>query len=521
MRGILCLAVLCAGCAASEDTVVVEGGPVKGMLADGTRTFLAIPYAAPPVGPLRWKAPQPAPRWDGTLANIDWGHNCAQISSPIVTNYDFDEDCLTVNVFTPRPAPLNAPVMVFFHGGAFIVGGPADPIYDGSLIASQGVIVVTVGYRLGALGYVATPELTAEDPDGAAGEQGFLDQRMALKWVQQNIAAFGGDPKNVTLFGESAGGISVLMHMVSPGSSGLFARALVESGPVLTIPGYAIRWPKVPSVTVQHRTNDAYALGDQLVKGLNCDGQSDVLGCMRGKSSDEVLHAVPQPMFNLRGLAMQPVWWPAIDGVELPDEPYALLQAGSFAHVPLLIGTNRDEGSFFEKLVSIVSTQSDYEGELGAQFGGQAGTVEARYPLSSFPTPGDAATAVFTDSAFTCDTRRVARVISAAGVPVWRYQFMHPAEVPLFPNSGVTHASELAFVFGTASRLADDEHPLSQAFEGYWTRFAATGDPNGAGAPAWPAYDGPSDAYLRIDTAQTAMTGVNTSACDFWDALPL
>lgn len=518
MKRFLFAVLLISGCAASEDTVTVESGPVKAMLNDKTRTFLAIPYAAPPLGDLRWKAPQPPLPWSGTLANIDWGHNCAQKSSPIVTNYDFNEDCLTVNIWTPRPAPKDAPVMVFFHGGAFLVGGIQDPIYDGSALASHGVVVVTVGYRLGALGFVATPALTAEDPAGAAGQQGFLDQRAALKWVQRNIAAFGGDPKNVTIFGESAGGISVIMHMVSPGSAGLFTHAIVESGPTLSRPGLAVRWPAVPSVQTEHPSISAYDLGQQLVKGLGCDGAGDPLVCMRSKSADEVIAAVPLPSFNLRGLMMQPVWWPVIDGVELPDEPYDMLKGGKYTQVPLLIGTNRDEGSFFEKLVTVVSTPADYEGELSAEFGNQASTVEGQYPLSGFPTPGDAATAVFTDHLFTCDARRVARAAVPNG-PVFRYHFEHPAEVPLFPNSGVTHASELAFVFGIQDRLAADEQSLADAFQTYWTNFAKTGDPNGAGVPAWPAYDAATDAYLRLDKTQSGDIGVATNNCNFWDNL--
>jgi para-nitrobenzyl esterase len=518
MNRFLLALLLISGCAGSDDTVTVESGPVKAMVSDTTRTFLAIPYAAPPVGDLRFKAPQPPLKWSGTLANIDWGHNCAQASSPIVTNFDFNEDCLTVNIWTPRPVPKDAPVMVFFHGGAFIVGGIQDPIYDGSALASHGVIVVTVGYRLGPFGFVAHPALAAEDPSGSSGLQGFLDQRAALKWVQRNISAFGGDPKNVTIFGESAGAISVLLHMVSPGSAGLFAHAIVESGPLLSRPGLAVRWPKVPSVQTAHQTTDAYALGGQLVKGLGCDTAGDVLACMRGKSTAEVLAAVPLPSFNLRGLMMQPIWWATLDGVEVPDEPYAMLQRGEFTKVPVLIGTNRDEGSFFEKLVTVVSTPADYQAELDAEFATQASAVETQYPVSAFPTPADAATAVFTDHLFTCDTRRVARAVSDS-VPLYRYHFEHPAEEPLFPHSGVTHASELAFVFGIGERLAEDEHPLAEAFQGYWTRFARTGDPNGGGAPAWPVYDAATDSYLRLDTTQAADTGVATTSCNFWDNL--
>jgi len=519
MKRILPLVLLLFGCSASEDTVTVENGTVKAVLQPGTRAFLAIPYAAPPVGDLRWKPPQPPLKLDGTLANIDWGHNCSQKPSPIVTNYDFSEDCLTVNVWTPRPAPRNAPVMLFIHGGAFIVGGAQDPIYDGARLASQGVVVVTANYRLGMLGFAALPELTAEDPDGAAGQQGFQDQRAAMKWVQRNIAAFGGDPTNVTLFGESAGAISVLMHLTSPRSQGLFVRAIVESGPTLSRPGLAVRWPALPSVHVANPTLDGYALGRQLAKGLGCDTAADVLSCMRAKPVADVVAAVPLPPFNLKGLMMQPIWWPVIDGVELPDEPTALLQRGAFNHVPLLIGTNRDEGTLFEKLATVISTPADYDGEVTAEFGPKAPTVEAKYSLSAFPTPGDAASAVFTDHVFTCDTRRVARAVARAGVPVFRYQFVHVPEVPLFPNSGVTHAAELAFVFGTDNRLAADEHPLSDAFEGYWSRFARTGDPNGGNAPAWPAYDGASDSYLRIDTEPTGDAGVRTALCDFWDGL--
>ena len=466
-----------------------DTGTVVGSLGDKTRSFLGIPYAAPPLGPLRFAPPAAHARWSQPLVAKKLQPTCPQGISPFTSNLDQSEDCLTLNVWTPRPAPKNAPVMVFIHGGAFVVGAGGDLIYQGTALASHGVVVVTLNYRLGALGYLG-------------GNWGIQDQRAALQWVQRNIAAFGGDPANVTLFGESAGGISVLVHMVSPPSAGLFHRAIVESGPLFTAPNHSMYW---------QTQAQAAAHGATFMQNLGC---SD-LDCMRNQPIDPLIQGQGTMGLNLRGFAMTPPWWPFIDGTDVPAAPPSLLQSGNLMKVPVIIGTNRDEGTLFEKVLTPVVTDADYTAEMMAPFAAQTQAVLGRYPSSSFPTPGDAAAAVYGDNVFTCDTRRIARALAAAGVPVWRYHFEHLPEMPLFGGVGVHHAAELAFVFENRF-MAAAELPLAEQIETWWTNFAKTGDPGSD----WPSYDATTDRHLVIDTTPHVAEGVSTELCDFWDALP-
>src|SRR5262249_45968767 len=219
--------------------------------------------------------------------------------------------------------------------------------------------------------------------------------------------------------------------------------------------------------------------------------------------------------FNLRGLAMQRPWWPIVDGAEIPAPPYTLLQQGAFAKVPVIIGTNRDEGTLFEKVLTPVTSDADYQGEVMAAFAAQSQPVLDHYPSSAYPTPGDAASVMFGDDMFTCDTRRVARALAAAGVPVWRYHFEHMPEMPLLANIGVHHAAELAFVFENRF-MAADEATFARKIETWWTSFARAGDPG----RDWAQYDPTADAYMVIDTAPHMAQGLSKDLCDFWDALP-
>jgi para-nitrobenzyl esterase len=349
--------------------------------------------------------------------------------------------------------------------------------------------VVTANYRLGALGFLS-------------GNWGIQDQRAALLWVQRNIAAFGGNPHDVTLFGESAGGISVLVHLVSPPSAGLFQRAIVESGPSQSIPNRSLFW-QTPA--------DAQAHAQMYLQSLGCAD----LDCARGKTADDLAALQSINAYNLRGLSMQRPWWPILDGTDLPAPPYTLIQQGAFARMPVIIGTNRDEGTLFERVLTPVTTQADYDGEAMAAFGAQGPAVVSHYPASAFASVGDAASAVFGDNAFTCDTRRVARALVAAGVPVWRYHFEHVPDMPLIAGIGVHHAAELAFVFENRF-MAATEAPFGAQIEGWWTSFAKSSDPG----TDWPAYDGATDRYLAIDVTPHVEQGLTKDLCDFWDTLP-
>jgi para-nitrobenzyl esterase len=475
---------LVAGCGAGEDSVTVEEGTVQGSLDVGVRSFLGVPYAAPPTGPLRFAGPMPVPHY-GTRKATEQPNGCMQRPLPIFEWAYYDEDCLYLDVWTPRPVPKKAPVMVFIHGGAFLAGSIAEPLWDGTNLAKQGVIVVSMNYRLGPFGYLVY--------GGTSGTQGIEDQRAALKWVQKNVAAFGGDPTNVTLFGESAGAISTLIHVAAPESQGLFVRAIAESAPM-------------PSPIFQTQPT-ATALGQMLAQKLGC---SD-LDCLRGKDANTILNAIPLPSLQLGTLhAQQATFFSPL--VEQPRDAFMM-----GAHVPLIIGTNRDEGTLFESMAA--PTESDYQkgcnDEFGANFGPQ---VYAKYPSTMFGSPKAAASAVLGDSFFVCDTRRTARAVLGGGGNLWRYSFEMVPSVEPIPNLGVHHAAELRFVFASTylgSGLSPAEVPVSQRMQGDWVSFAKTGAP---GAD-WPAYAA-SDPYLLYNATTATATGLKSALCDFWDTVP-
>lgn len=488
--------------------VQTDKGSVQGVSDGVTRAFLGIPFAAAPVGPLRWKPPQPAAAWTDKRDATKTGPRCPQLSSlgssPLAGT---SEDCLTVNVWTPSPAPANAPVLVWIHGGGFTSGSGAEPTYDGaSLAAATGAIVVTMNYRLGPLGWLAHSALAAEDSAyPSAGMYGFEDQRAALAWVKANAAAFGGDAKNVTIFGESAGGIATCLHVLSPKSAGLFHRAIVESG-ACSIPGSTEK--------------AAEAQGDQLATALGCTDASKALECLRGKTPDEILVALPgKPAEIGPGGA---AWVPVVDGVNMPDQPAAMLAGGQFAKVPVLLGSNKDEGSIFFALGLTVTSDSDYQTLMDGMFFGKGAEIVAQYPASAFGgSTSKAATAAVGDGFFSCPTRRTARGFAAGGAPVFLYYFTH-APKSLFGDLGSFHSAEVPFIFGNSYlgiTLDAQQKELSKAMRGYWLGLAKNGDPNGGSAPSWPKYDAAGDQNIVLDLAISSQTGLKKTECDFWDSL--
>jgi para-nitrobenzyl esterase len=403
--------------------------------------------------------------------------------------------------------------MVFIHGGGFTAGGGSDATYEGSAISENAnVLVVTLNYRLGALGFLAHSALTAEDPaHPTSGNYGIDDQRRALQWVKDNIHQFGGDPANVTLFGESAGGISVCTHLTAPASNGLFARAIVESGPC-TIP--------------QPTLAQAQAQGDQLAMALGCTDASRVLACLRSKTAQEVTMALPLRPEMVLGAGVS--WLPTVDGMDIPDQQGALLRAGRFTSMPLIIGTNGDEGTLFLYFGHLtVADDAGYHDAVSsliaaAGLSASADAVVARYPAASFPSHNAALAQVIADAMFVCPSRRVARAVAAAGAPVVVYHFTHTPDVSVFPGLGSFHTSELPFVFGGSyfgiPVLRDRERPLSMAMMGYWTALATAGDPSSNAAVAWPKYASASDQHLVFDLPIATASGLGSSDCDFWDS---
>jgi para-nitrobenzyl esterase len=493
--------------AAAEACAVVQtaDGPVQANPTPGqTCTYLGIPFAAPPTGDLRWKPPQPVTAWT-TPRPSQGASGCPQTSSEFGVA-STDEDCLYLNVWSPKtPAATPAPVMVFVHGGSFLYGSGDFGLYDGTGLAeSTGNIVVTLNYRLGAFGFLSHPALRAEDPaNPTSGEYGILDQIAAFQWVQKNAAAFGGDPKNVTIFGESAGGTSMFLHLVSPKSAGLFQRVIVESGAAAG-----------GSEAVPMAFGDAS--GAQLATALGCTDDATLLTCLRQAPVSAVLATEGMASTNI-------VFWPVVDGFVIPDDPVKLFDSGTINKAPVLVGNNGNEGTLFV-LESPPTDDATYLAFANSIVPDQGTAIVAQYPISSYMGSYQAAAAdLMTDGTFLCPSRRVARGIVATGTPVYRYDFEHVFENPPFPGLGVFHGSELVFIFGNAIAgefgLSPDEVPLQTLMRGYWSSMAASGNPNGGGRLAWPAYDATTDPEIVLNLTPSTETAQKKAICDFWDTI--
>jgi para-nitrobenzyl esterase len=489
--------------------VTTSGGVVVGTLGVGYYEFLGIPYAAPPVGELRWRNPEP-PAPFGRMESAR-PRSCPQRALSLNVG---QEDCLYVNVHTPAPLPEDAPVMVWIHGGAFIFGEglQTDNATRGDILAAEhGVIVVSMNYRLGPFGFLAHEALAAES--GTAGNYGFADQIAALRWVRDNIAAFGGDPANVTIFGESAGGLSVCLHLIAPASSGLFVRAISESGLCDEI------LPELASA-------ETYSAA--LFERLGCDTAADPLACMRGKTRDEIVDA-DTAAGGMAALTAERQWWPALDGMLIPGQFRDRVTAGTFNQVPAILGWNADEGTLFVALAEIdgltVDEAAYREGvmNLAMRHGVDAAAIEAQYPLSGYPDPGAALAAALGDSRLACPSRRAADMLRSH-VPLHVYRFEYPNakfQLPTMRALGAFHAAEIQYVFGHpwmigATSHRGDDLALHQAVSGYWTRYATGGDPNGAGAAEWPVSDG-ADRHLVLDLDVRVETGADRERCMLWD----
>ncbi len=494
----LCMsALLGAGCATEApratgtlDVPVLDSGPVSGRLENGIRSFLGIPYAAPPVGELRWKEPQPVQPWKEVRPCLDFGPSCPQVREDWTGELDVgrtDEDCLYLNVWTPAESPDDRlPVMVWIHGGAFKSGSGSLPIYDGAGLASRGVVVVTFNYRLGPFGFLAHPLLSAESPHGVSGNYGLLDQVAALEWVRRNIAAFGGDPEKVTVFGESAGGMSILYLMTSPLAEGLFQRAIVESGPLMDL---GLPVSRVPTLREAEKT------GREISRKLGCDQAEDELAALRSIPPERLLEAAASdnPFMSPINLS------PNIDGYLLPVSPLEAFASGEAAHVPLLTGINADEGTLFAPDI----TPEQYSMMLPFLYGGLATEVAGRYPAQRPDEVKPALNRLITELGFAASARFTAECLSTGGTPVFLYHFTRATADPRLRELGSFHGLEIMYVFGTLGRvslsgLGEEDFRLSQAMMAYWTAFARSGDPNSEGLPRWPSYLGSESPYLEL-----------------------
>ncbi len=511
----LCIALLLLpGCAKQTVERESSAGILRGFVDEGVEFYLGIPYAQPPVGKLRWRAPQPALRAQAILDVQALPSACPQFI-PLVNSLTGSEDCLYLNVWAPaKPAEKPRPVMVWIHGGGFTAGQGAYTTGDGANLArEQEVIVVAMNYRLGVFGFLAHPALSEEDPEyPGSGNYGLLDQVAALQWVRENIAQFGGDPDNVTLIGQSAGAVSVCAQLVSPKAAGLFHRAIIMSGPCET--------PLSP-------LSGASKLGLTLSRELGCE--EDDLACLREKDFEQVAEVMPPDPAFVFGQGYT-VWWPVLDGVQLPYQIIDAFKSGKFSRVPVINGATLDEGSMLlwishNMLLNSLKPE-DYLPRLEYLVGSNesAGRVARQYPQSAYGGPFEALTAAFSDGFFNCFARHQSQALSRY-VPTWGYQFNYQ-DMPFFVpgvDLGAYHGGDLQFVFGRPAslfrgRFDSVQTQLSAEVMAYWGEFARHGDPNHAGALNWPAYDR-RDLTLLIDRDSQVSHGVHEQACRFWQQL--
>jgi len=497
--------------AAVGPQVTMAQGALSGTTDKNISVFKNIPFAAPPVGDLRWRAPQPAPGWTGTRDASAFGAVCPQAprppgSRPRVKLPD-GEDCLSLNVWSPNVAPAKKlPVMVWIYGGGFREGGSAAPLYDGTELAQHGVIVVSFNYRLGWFGFLDFPALAAEHPDEPHGNYGLMDQIAALQWVQKNIAAFGGDPSNVTIFGESAGGMSVNDLMVSPPARGLFSKAISESGLGL------IDTPTEAQAQTM-AANFARRMGAGDTNG------AEQLKALRARSTAAIVKTEPKDDSGGTG--------PMVDGTVLPDQVGKLFAQGKIAKVPYMAGSNSDEATLMEYIGMTKES-------LLAPLGNRVDAVHKIYDADGALDDDTFVRQFFGDALFASGAQGFVHYAAKAGDPGYVYNFRYIADALRGRSQGVGHGGELIYVWGLygfskdpvegylASYATDKDKSIAALMQTYWTNFAKTGDPNGADLPQWPQSTDAAPQTLVVDDSTKAISNFrkNTLAIIYmgWNA---
>jgi para-nitrobenzyl esterase len=501
----------------------IETGLIRGLMvgpSDNVQLYRGIPYAAPPVGDLRWRPPQPAGSWQGVRECYAFGRAAPQKPVALLSMFPgmalgakTSEDCLYLNVWAPtQPAEKPLPVMVWIHGGGYLFGAASQPLYDGANLARRGVVVVAINYRLGPFGFLAHPQLSAESGRGASGNYGLLDQIEALRWVKRNIASFGGDPERVTIFGESAGGNSVYALLMSPLAKGLFQRAISQSGAGLNF-----------AFLKQSRYNlrPAEKMGLEFAKQCGVPEGPGQLAALRALSADDVLKASSafEAARDLEFRSERIRFAPIVDGWVIPDDPMTLFEKGRVNAVPLIVGANANEGSLFTLTLQPPKGSADYRALLEKSFGSDAAAklVELYPPSNLRRTVND----LMGDYLFVAPARFVARAFEHARIPVYLYHFAHPTPGPMGKMLGAHHGAEIAYVLDNlqlAPHRAAVDDQIRDALVNYWIQFAATGDPNRPGLPAWPLYDS-SDRSLVVTDTITTEQGLRKSKLDAIDGL--
>lgn len=487
--------------------VRVDGGDVQGVAADGVESFRGIPFAAPPVGELRWRPPQKAAPWTGVREASDFGADCMQgrfgppPSAGAPPARVPSEDCLYLNVWRPAAATARLPVMVWIHGGGFVGGSGASPFTSGAQLAKQGVVLVSINYRLGRFGFFALPALSRERPEEPKANYAYMDQIAALQWVTRNIAAFGGDPGNVTIFGFSAGGVSVHSLLASPMARGLFHKAVAQSAgsrdSVLT--ARPMREDGVdPNYPVSAET-----IGVTFARSMGIDTTDDAaLAKLRGLSAEQVLRGAPAPGANTPQVETTPV----LDGKLITETAESAFKAGRQPRVPLLVGSNSADTAGNR----IRATTKE---ELFARFGQWSAQARAAYDPDG---TGDLATLIARandDFGQAEPARFAASAFATKGAPVYRYRFSYvQAALREQMRAGAPHGGEIAYVFGTlvsrsGATLTPEDQAVSRLAQSYWVNFARTGNPNGGGLPTWPRHDPKKDIIFEFRADGTAGAG--------------
>ncbi len=468
MLSLIVIFLTCAAAAQQPKPIKIDDGLLQGTYENGLTVYKGIPFAAPPVGTLRWKAPQPPAKWDGVRMADKFAPGAIQGINPPSGK---SEDCLYLNVWTPaKSAQEKVPVLVWIYGGGFAVGYTSDPMYNGAKLAEKGVVLVSIAYRVGQLGFLADAELSKENPNHVSGNYGLLDMIAGLKWIKQNIAAFGGDPDKVTIFGESAGGIAVSMLCASPLAKGLFQGAISESGGSFGPPRLTT-YPGENLKTLHAAEND----GAAYVKSA-------------GVNSIAELRKIDADKLPGRGLGMS---WPIIDGYVIPGDQHNLYEAGKYNDVPILVGYNSDEGASFSR----DKTPADYISGVRKRYGKFADDLIKAYPASENAVPKTARD-LSRDAAFGWQTWSWATLQSKTGKSkVFYYYFdQHPDYPESSPHYGYgsPHGQEVAYVFrhldSSNSQTTKSDIDISEAMSTYWTNFAKYGQPNSKGVPVWPAF---------------------------------
>jgi para-nitrobenzyl esterase len=494
-----------------DNQVQTPDGIIEGTVEpDGLRVFKGIPFAQPPVGVLRWKAPQPVTPWDTVLMAKAFGPQPMQnriYDDMVFRSQPKSEDCLYLNVWTPAKSDQEKlPVLVYFYGGGFMAGDGSEPRYDGASMARKGIVTLTVNYRLGVFGFLSLPALTEESPHHASGNYGLMDQNAALRWVQRNIAAFGGDPARVTIAGQSAGSMSVSAQMASPLSKGLFAAAIGESGAVL-----GNLTP--PTLKENEKKGEVF---------MQMAGAKD-LAALRALPAEKLLALTAQPG--------APYFAATIDGYFFPDSPDQIFARGAQAKVPLLAGWTSAETGFQGILGKAAPTPDNYRKAIQRLYGKDADSILRLYPGRDTLAVMQSATALASDRFIVYSTWKwMESHLKTSGQPVYRYLYAHllpapkGADAPAGKRMGARHSAEIPYALGNldlvqAYSWTADDHKVSSTMQDFFARFIQHGDPNGPGLPHWPQLQAGAPQVMYIDTESKAVEPQHDQRYQFLERL--